>query len=63
MNCSVIHRDVGNDLGSAVRTTESEVIDIILGSSVYQVHLDIEFVDKSPHKVAKLRKGTEKWRM
>lgn len=37
---------------------QSEVIDIILRSSVNQVTLDMEFVNKSPHKVAKRLKGT-----
>lgn len=46
--------------GSAATTTKSEVIDIILRSSVNQANLGIEFVIRSSHRVAKWQKGSEK---
>lgn len=51
---------VNTGSGSAATTTKSEVIDIILRSSVNQANLGIEFVIRSSHRVAKWQKGSEK---
>lgn len=66
MSPQLLHSELGSNCDNGVNsgsagaatTTESEVMDIILRSSVNQANLGVGFFIKSSHRVTKRRKGS-----